>query len=277
MKNIIIFLVVGVLLFFSCSQDARTIKFAALGLEKNQTVEETTALYKPLMDYLSKNTKQNFVVQIGSGYDEVLQWLIKGEVQFCILSPVLYIQAKKTDPNIELLVTELQMNPDKTKKIDSYLGYIVALKTRDDITDIQSLKGKKFGFVDKGSSSGFKYPNAMLKSMNIDYETFFGETLFLGSHPNVTDAVTQGKIDAGATWDFNLTKAVEKDGDIYKVIYTTPPIPNLCMTAHPSLTPELTAKVRELLVNVSPEVLSGLQAVGYVVRDDSFYDIVRKL
>lgn len=252
-------------------------KFGVTPWQKGKTADDITHMYRPLLDWLGMKTGHSFTVFQAENYNQMIGYIANGKVDLANLSPVPYVHAKKSNPDISLLVTEVKWNDDKTKKIDSYLGYFVTLKKRSDINSIKDLKGKNFGFVKMNSSSGFKYPYAILRDQGINIRNFFSNYSFLGSHPKVTDSLAAGKIDAGATWDFNLSQAVNKHGDIFKIIYTTPPIPNLCIAAHPSLPDDLQKKIRELLLTVDENLLEGLPAIGYVARPDSFYDIVRKI
>lgn len=246
--------------------------------QKGKTDDDITHLYKPMLGWLGQNAKSKFSILQTKNYRQMIGYIAGGRVHFANLSPVPYVKAKKINPQISLLVTELKWNKDRTEKIDSYLGYIVALKSRLDINEVNDLKNKVFGFVKSQSSSGFKYPKAILLEQGIsNLMEFFSKFMFLGSHPGVTDAIVEGKVDAGATWDFNLSQAIKKHGDVFKIILTTPPIPNLCIAAHPSLPTDMQLKIQELLLDIDENLLQGMPADGYVKRPDSFYDIVRKI
>jgi phosphate/phosphite/phosphonate ABC transporter binding protein len=233
--------------------------------------------YQPLLDWLESRTGYSFTAVSARTYTALIEMFVEGSVQFAYLSPLPYVLARQENPGIELLATELAWNAAGTQKTDTYCSYFLVLKSRTDLSGIEDLRGKHFGFVIRESGSSFQYPNAMLQARGIDYETFFGSHRFLGSHPKVTDAIASGDIDGGATWDFNWRKAVEKHGDIFKPIFTSMPIPNLCIAAHPSVPPEQRQLVRKALLEINPSVLSGTHADGFTARPDGFYDIVRLL
>lgn len=244
--------------------------------QKTQTVDEIREQYRPVLDWLGQRIGYRFVVVGGRSYEDMIELVARGNVQLAVLSPVPYVQAKRKNPDIELLLTELKWNEAKTATIDSYLGFIIALKTRTDLNTAADLRGKRLGFVNLESSSGWRYPNAVLKGAGLDPRTE-ATTLFLGSHPRVTDAVIAGSVDAGATWDFNLAEAVSKHGDLFKIIMRSPPIPNICLVAHPSVPVELRQRIRELLPTADAALFAKAPMQGYVVRPDSFYDVVRTL
>ena len=167
---------------------------------------------------------------------------------------------------------------DQEKKlVDSYHGYILALKTRKAINTFNDLRGKKFAFVNHHSTSGYRYPNALMRQKGIKPNKYFSKVYFLGSHPRVTDAIVAGSVDAGATWYYNWSRAKAKHGDVFKQILETPPIPNLTIVAHPSLPDEICSKIQKVLPTIDPSLLKGLPVSGFTVRPDSFYDGIRLL
>lgn len=277
LRFIIIYLGVLNACLFASALMADTYKFGVTPWQKGQTSDDINKHYRLMLDYLSKKTGDEYIIISARGYKQMIEFLADGSVDIASISPVPYVLAKQLNPNIRLLVTELSLDRAKENLTDSYMGYFVALKSSENINAVSDLKHKRFGFVKKESSSGYIYPIVLLKNKGIDYDQYFSRHYFLGSHPRVTDAVAAGSIDAGATWDFNLKQAVDKHGDIFKVIFTTPPIPNLCVAAHSSLDKDKAMEIRKALINIDPRLLEGLPAGGYVVREDSFYDVVRKI
>ncbi|MBF0369724.1 MAG: phosphate/phosphite/phosphonate ABC transporter substrate-binding protein [Magnetococcales bacterium] len=251
--------------------------FAIPPWQKGRAVDDIRILYKPMLTWLGEQTGSRFNFIQGRSYAHIIEMVANGQVQLAGMSPVPYVLAKRMNPEVSVLTTELKWNKDKTRLIDAYRGYILTHQDREDIQQVEDLAGKRFGFVKLESSSGYKYPNALLRDRGIIPAQFFSDIFFLGGHPRVTDAIAAGSIDAGATWDFNWSQAEKKHGQIFKPILETPPIPNLCIVAHPSLPKSIQDKIQGLLVNIDPALLKGLPAQGYAVRPDSFYDIVRTL
>ncbi|TIS81160.1 MAG: phosphate/phosphite/phosphonate ABC transporter substrate-binding protein, partial [Mesorhizobium sp.] len=85
-----------------------------------------------------------------------------------------------------------------TKQTDGATGYYsigLALKTSG-ITDIKSAKGKKLGYADPDSTSGYLIPLTQIpKDTGASNETFFASTQFNGGHENNVLAVRDGKVD----------------------------------------------------------------------------------
>lgn len=252
-------------------------RFGVTPWQKDLTEDKVRALYKPLLSALGAQVDAEFVIVGAKDYAQISTMLAQGHVQFATISPAPFVAAQRDNPNVKMLVTELSWNLDKTKRSDSYTGYIVTLKSRSDINTVADLQGKKVGFVSKESTSGFVVPRFVLQEQGIDYQTFFGHTYFIGSHPLVTDALVAGSIDAGATWDYNLSQAIALHGDVFKPILTSPPIPNLGIAVHSDVPAAVQEAVKRALLNADPVLLSGLSTAGYIERSDSFYDVIRKM
>ena len=243
--------------------------------QKGQTVDEIRGLYRPMLLWLGRQVGCQFDFVGAETYEEMIDMVAGGRVHLAGLGPVPYIEAKVKNPDLRLLLTELKWSQTEAQLVDCYDSYIVALKKRDDLNDLLDLKGKIFAFVNTHSTSGYQYPNALMRDQGIIPKNFFCKVYFLGSHPRVTDAIVTGSVDAGATWDFNLGQAKKKHGDIFKIIYASPPIPNIALVAHPTIPLDLQAKIQKALLTIDPVLLQGLPTKGFVIRPESFYDPIR--
>ena len=187
--------------------------------QKGQAIDEIRTLYKPMLTWLGDQVDCRFDFIGADTYAEMIKMVVEGKVQLATLGPVPYLLAKQQNPKIKLLLTELKWDEEKKHLIDTYGGYILALKKREDLRTLWDLKNKKFAFVNHHSTSGYKYPNALMGQKGINPNKFFSKIYFPGSHPRVTDAIVAGSVDAGATWDYNWSQAIRKHGDLFKPIF----------------------------------------------------------
>lgn len=71
------------------------------------------------------------------------------------------------------------------------------LVARDsDIQSLEDLDGKKWGYTDAGSTSGYMFPLAMLKEAGIEPS----ESIATGGHPQAVKAVYNGEVDFATTF-----------------------------------------------------------------------------
>ena len=91
-----------------------------------------------------------------------------------------------------------------TVQTDGSTGYYSIMVARKDsgITKLEDLKGKKLGFADPDSTSGYLIPVTSLpKSLGgATVKDYFAETGFGGGHENLVLEVLKGTFDAGTTF-----------------------------------------------------------------------------
>ena len=92
--------------------------------------------------------------------------------------------------------SEMELNPlvlETRKDSGAYYQSLIITHKDSGIRSIEGLEGKSFAFVDSGSTSGFVLPYALFKSRQIDYEQFFSEYYYAGSHEQVPIDIQEKK------------------------------------------------------------------------------------
>ncbi|OQA07297.1 MAG: Phosphate-import protein PhnD precursor [bacterium ADurb.Bin374] len=79
----------------------------------------------------------------------------------------------------------------------SYQGLIVARRASG-VTDLAGLASGSFAYVDRGSKSGFLYPNRVFVERGIDPLRFFRSISWAGNHETCVRGVLDGRWDAAA-------------------------------------------------------------------------------
>lgn len=129
-------------------------------------------------------------------YDGVIQGLLGGTIDAALLGASGYAKIYLTDPNAvtPALVTT---HPD-----GSSVYYSIGFARKDSgIASLADAKGKRFGFGDPNSTSGYLIPSLEIpQEIGAKMEDFFGEVKFTGGHEQTIVAVNNGDIDAGVTW-----------------------------------------------------------------------------
>jgi ABC-type phosphate/phosphonate transport system substrate-binding protein len=90
--------------------------------------------------------------------------------------------------------------------------YYGCIMTRADsgLRRLEDLEGKSFAFSDETSTSGHIFARALLERHGIE----LGHVLFAGGHPNVVQAVFDGKVDGGASFYSPPSEANRRDGTL---------------------------------------------------------------
>jgi phosphonate transport system substrate-binding protein len=222
-------------------------------------------------------------------YDGVVQGLLGGTLDYAELGASAYAKVYLENADVvEPILTTVQT--------DGATGYYSIMVARKDsgFTKLEDLKGRKLGYADPDSTSGYLVPIATLpKDLGgTPVKEYFGETGFGGGHENLVLEVLKGTFDAGTTWgsgvgEFkdgytsgNLRKMVDKgilDMDDLVEIWKSPLIPNGPVVVRTSLDADVKAKFKEFMVSLpksDPACFSAIQGgdfTGFTEVTQEFY------
>jgi len=230
-------------------------------------------------------------------YDGVIQGLLGGTIDTALLGASGYAKIYLTDPNAPtpVLVTT---HPDGASTY-----YSIGFARQDSgIKTLQDAKGKRFGFGDPNSTSGYLIPSLEIPQViGAKMEDYFGEVKFTGGHEQTIVAVNNGDIDAGVTWaDGNgawedgynegaLHKAVQAglvDMNDLVEIWKSNPIPEGPFVLRNALPEDVKAKVTALIAGLhekDPDCANAVnsgETAGFVPVTNAAYEqiiAVRKM
>ncbi|MDP1731967.1 MAG: phosphate/phosphite/phosphonate ABC transporter substrate-binding protein, partial [Devosia sp.] len=185
---------VAVLATTAIAQDMDVLRIGLLGGENEaDRLRDNQCLVDLMKSELGFADVQLFPA---ADYDGVIQGLLGGTLDYAELGASGYAAVYLRDPNaVEPILT--------TEQTDGATGYYSIMLARKDsgITKLEDLKGKKLGFADPDSTSGYLVPIVALPNdLKMPVNEFFGETGFGGGHENLILTVLDGQFDAGVTW-----------------------------------------------------------------------------
>ncbi|UTG96451.1 phosphonate ABC transporter substrate-binding protein (plasmid) [Sinorhizobium meliloti] len=222
-------------------------------------------------------------------YDGVIQGLLGGTLDYAELGASGYakIYLAKADA-VEPILTTVQT--------DGSTGYHSIMVARKDsgITKLEDLKGKKLGFADPDSTSGYLVPLVTLpEAIGAPVKEYFGETGFGGGHENLVLEVVKGTFDAGTTFgsgvgEFkdgytsgNLRKMVDKgivDMNDLVELWKSPLIPNgRSIVVRTALNDDMKAKFKQFMMDLPKtdaacfSAIQGGDFTGFVEVNSDFY------
>ena len=227
-------------------------------------------------DLLYKETGLHFKTSVATSYAAVIEAMGAGKVDIGWLATFSYVLAKdKYDVEL-LLVVQRFGSP-------FYRGQIM-VRADSGIHSLKDLKGKRFAFVDPASTSGHLYPKTLLLSKGLDPKTFFGKSVFAGSHNAVVLSLYKGEVDGGAAYDGSRAAVAKSYPDVFekiKVIAYTKEIPNDTVSVRKDIPEGMKVKLRDGLKKISKspkgsKVLKRLYGISGLVDLDGLFDPVRE-
>ncbi|WP_150525645.1 phosphonate ABC transporter substrate-binding protein [Roseibium sediminis] len=224
-------------------------------------------------------------------YDGVIQGLLGGTLDYAELGASGYAKVYLTDPAaVDPVLTTVQT--------DGATGYYSIMLARKDsgIKTLEDAKGKKLGFADPDSTSGYLVPSVALPSqLGVPVDSYFASTGFGGGHENGVLEMLKGNFDVQVTWSSgvgafedgftsgNIRKMVDKgllDMDDVVEVWRSPLIPNGPIVVSNKLDKDIRAKFVDFmkaLPETDKECFAAIQGgdfKGFTEVDHSFYEAI---
>ncbi|MHA6691443.1 phosphonate ABC transporter substrate-binding protein [Devosia sp. A449] len=285
-------LLASVALSMSTAAFAQDVSVLRIGLDggenESDQIRRSECVAEPLKAATGVSEVQFFP---SPDYNGVIQGLLGGTIDIAIMGASSYAAIYLQDPNaVDPVLT--------TKQDDGSTGYHTIMVARADsgITDLASTKGKKLGFADPDSTSGFLVPNVALPvDLGGPIADFYGSTGFGGGHENLVLGVLDGTWDVGTTFgsgqgEFsegytsgNLRIMVDKgllDMDDLVEVWQSPIIPNGPLMVSNKLSDEMKAKVTAFFTGLPAadfECFDSFTSGGYVdfaPANQAFYQTI---
>ncbi len=246
------------------------------GILPRLSVEVLYNMFKPLAEYLTKETGEKVNIVIPKDFDAFKDAVRAGQIDIGFANSLIYVQIKK-DTNINPLV--LASEPKAGTK---FRGIIIARKDSG-INDVKDLKGKKLVFVEKDSAAGYIFQMMMLNKEGLDVNRDFTILPFAKKHDKVTMAVLNKEADAGGIREDDLEKmATRLDISQIKIVGYSEYYPNWPMFATSRLDKNTASKIRAALLKLksndaeSERILKAAMLVGFESVSDKNYDQLRQ-
>jgi len=148
-----------------------------------------------MADALNKATGMTFEVTVATSYAATIEEMGASPKDTIGFIPALgYVFAS------ELCGVDVSFKAVR-RGFDVYWAQILVARDSD-IKELKDLNGKKWGYTDPGSTSGYMVPLAMFQDMGITP----GESVETGGHPQAVKAVYNGEVDFATTFFSPATK-----------------------------------------------------------------------
>ena len=289
LKNIVLAAASAAALFVAAPAVAEDLKEFRIGILGGENEADRLRNFQCMVDALPAVLGVEKVALFpAADYDGVIQGLLGGTLDYAELGASGYAKTYLADPKaVEPILTTVQT--------DGSTGYYSVMVARKDsgMTKLEDMKGKKLGFADPDSTSGFLVPNVTLPdAIGAPVKEYFSETGFGGGHENLVLEVLKGTFDAGTTWasgvgEFadgytsgNLRKMVDKGilkMDDLVELWKSPLIPNGPIVVRSTLNDDMKAKFKAFMMampEANPDCFKAIQGgdfKGFVEVNSDFY------
>jgi phosphonate transport system substrate-binding protein len=292
LKNMLFAATALVALASGAAAQAADLKELRIGILGGENEADRLRNYACLSEHLKKEFGFEKVSLFpAADYDGVIQGLLGGTLDVAGLGASGYAAVYLKDPKAVTPILTTQQKDGST----GYYSIGLALKSSG-IKTIQDAKGKKLGYADPDSTSGYLIPLTQIpKTTGEPNEKFFAATQFNGGHENNLLAAYDGKVDVAVDDSSGLGdfKDGYTSGTFHKVVakgsidpnklvevWRSPLIPNGPVVVRNGLGADWTKKIADFYLALPKtdvkcfNAIEGGDFTGYVPVKHEFYNAI---
>jgi phosphonate transport system substrate-binding protein len=197
--------------------------------------------FEPLLAFLGESTGWRFELALQPSYHDVTEQLLAGHIDVAYLGPIGFVRfARASHARTALQVLNEHGLP--------YYRALIVVRNDSPLRSLAEMAGKRMGFTDPESASGYLYPRLMLDQAGVALDDLASFS-FYGHHDSALRALLSGEVDAAAVKD---VLAVEHLGKELRVLRASEPIPNYVLAFRPGLEPPLRRQIEGSLLELNP-------------------------
>lgn len=257
----------------SCQESTEKLTIGMIPVREAVEMEEE---FEPIRVYLEEKLEIPIEMIVTDNYASLVEGMKNETIDIGWYGAFSYIAAES-----ELDLTPLVVQQRKETGI--YYNSLIITGKDSGIHSVEDLEGKKFAFVDAGSTSGFVMPYSLLVSRNIDYETFFSESYYSGTHEQVPVDILQHKVDAGAISSVQFTNMIGEgkiQSEDFITIWESGAIPGSLYVARSELDDEIRENLVHAMLTMHKEIPNDLGQYDnsiekYVEVESKEYNTIR--
>jgi phosphonate transport system substrate-binding protein len=229
--------------------------------------------FKPLGDYLKKETGLDIQFTPVTDYAAVVEGLATNKIDLAWLGGFTFVQAKLRTNGAAVPIVQRAEDEKFTSK------FIVPIDSK--AKTLADLKGATFAFGSPSSTSGHLMPRYFLLNAGIDPEKDFKTVAFSGAHDATVAFVAAGRAAAGVLNASVMDKLIESgnpNAAKVRVLATTAPYYDYNWTVRPGLDAATTKKLADAFLKLDAanpehkEILALQRASKFIPTKASNYN-----
>ncbi len=262
----------GIILLFTCitiaacskspdeKDSGKVLRFSVLPDEDPASLR---ARYEGLLEFISQRTGFQCELVLSKNYQDLLERFDRGEIDVARFGGFSFVQAQKKSGAVPLVMRDVDTR---------FVSYFL-VPGASSAKSLHDLKGMRFSFGSRLSTSGHLMPRYFLQKSGIQPETFFSAVSYSGAHDRTAEWVMQGKIDVGVANSLvidSLFKSSQLSVDHIRILSRTPPYADYVWAAQDELSEHTGAQLIDAFLALSTDkpataaILRTLQAEYYV-------------
>ncbi len=241
-----------------------------VGILPDEGEKALTERYTPLLEFLSRETGLLFELFVPDSYEHLLRSFGEGRLGLAYFGGVTFVKAGSRYDAVPLVL----------RNVDTRFTSVLVVSGTESRT-LEDLRGKRFSFGARLSTSGHLMPRYFLKAQRgVIPEEYFRSVGYSGKHDRTAYWVRDGDIDAGVV-NSEIVRRMLADGRLrpgdIRIIWTTPPYTDYVWAVHPEVVPAVRDRIQQAFLRLTQDdpqhefILSRLGAESfYPASSDDF-------
>lgn len=210
-------------------------------------------------------------------YEALVDQLGSGDLDVAFLGGVTFSQA----------YTRHRVEPLVMRDIDLNFTSLVLVRTEAAARSLADLKGRRFSFGNRSSTSGHFMARSMLGREGIEPERYFASVGFSGTHDATMRLVQSGQVEAGAVNSSVFFKAQAAGDPVargLRVLWQSPPFADYVWSVRRTLPVEVRERLKNAFLDLNRSVPEQRQALdrhgavlGFVPAYPADFDDVMRI
>jgi phosphonate transport system substrate-binding protein len=245
-----------------------------IGLVPQDNAVKMVKKWQPLAEYLRTVLHREVELEIEPDYESVIRGLASRKIEIGLLGSFAYVRAAE-GKNIVPLARRVIFGSS------NYRG-VVVVRADSSMHSLADLRGKRFAFTDKNSTTGYALPVKALHDLGYGApQQFFSEVIFTGNHDSALLAVYSGSADGAA---LSTTRFDPRNLKLerLRIIWQSETIPLGPFVARKDLGEQLLSSLRRAFLRIgtteeTKPLLKQFGVDGFVPAYERDYRVVKKL
>jgi phosphonate transport system substrate-binding protein len=242
----------------------------------DQAPDRVLAQHKAAVDEVCRIARLTCAwVQVPS-YEALVDGLGRGDIDLAFLGGVTFAQARHRFGAIPLAMRD----------IDFAFTSVILVRADDSARGLADLRGRRFAFGNRSSTSGHYMPRYFLQRLGLVPERAFGSVTYSGGHDATMRLIADGQVDAGAvngSLAYAVLAASDSTAPRLRVLWRSPPFTDYVWAARPGLAADVRGRLQNAFLDLDltePALRAALDhegAGGYVPADPDEFDQIAEI
>lgn len=247
-----------------------------VGVLPDQSRENLTAIYTPLVRHLGATLGVRAELVIPATYKELGEKFHRGELDIALFGGATFVEAERRNGAVPLAM----------RIIDRRFTSIVIARAGLEGKFPGDFRGRSFLFGAAASTSGHRMPRYFFARMKLEPEKFFASVAHRPNHDAVIAAVSEGRADLGVVSGQLFRQHIDEgavDPQRFRLVWESPPYGDYVWAVPPRVMVEQRALILDAFLaldSANPahqKIMSPLGARAYVPATREDFTLVREV